>query len=102
VLHCEFSDARKRLDPNGNQQRSGGVMTISGVTPENVMSILDQLNAGGNAGQQAVAATDTKKLKDVLGWLLEAQGAGEFQAATTLFQDAGTVLERLSRPSQDA
>lgn len=102
VLHCEFSSARKRLDPDGNQSRSGGVTRISGVTPDNVKSILDQINAGGNAGQQAVAATSTKKHKDVFGWLLEAQGAGEFQIASTLFQQAIAMLERLSDESQDA
>ncbi|MEX2673310.1 MAG: hypothetical protein WD294_14500 [Phycisphaeraceae bacterium] len=96
VLHCEFSSARHRLDPEGTLNRSGGVMKISGVTPDNVLSILDQINAGGDVGQQPVAGTRTKKHKDVFGWLLEAQGAGEFTAASHVLREAVTVLGELS------
>jgi hypothetical protein len=95
LLHCEFSTVRERLDPSGSQSRSGGVAIISGVTPENFMSILNQLNTESHIGQQAVATTETKKHSDVYGWLLESQGSGAFEEASDIFKKALILIERL-------
>ncbi len=101
VLHCEFSTARKLLDPDGTQSHSGGVVQVSGVTPENVLSTLNQLNAGKDVGQQAVSGTATKKHRDLFGWLLESHSAGEFADATEFFKKAIALIDRLSDASQD-
>ena len=99
VLHCELSSARQFLDPSA----SGGVTIIPDVSSEHAWSTIKQLINSGNAGQQAVAATKTKKHRDVFGWLLEAQGAGEFAAASSMFQEVIALLERLDEDqSQDA
>lgn len=101
VLHCEFSSACELIDPEGSHSRAGGVERITGVTRDNIKSTVGQINAGGNAGQNAVAATPTKKHKDVIGWLLNAHGAGEFEAASSLFQRAIDVLDRCSERAAD-
>jgi len=71
------------------------MLAVGGLDGAAILDNLHQVKLGMDVGQKAVAHTKTKKLKDVFGWLLEAQGAGEFDEAARVFRDAISVLERL-------
>lgn len=97
LLHCEFSVARQRLSEINPKARRGGVtmLDVDSLDGAAILNKLHQVKLGRDVGQKAVAHTKTKKLKDVFGWLLETQGAGEFDEAAHVFRDAISVLERL-------
>ncbi len=98
LLHCEFSAFRERLDGLTSRSRDGGVMVLTGLDtsdPAAALAKFEQMLKGANVGQQAVASTKTKTLRDVFGWLTECCGAGEFEEASVTFQKACDMLEQL-------
>jgi hypothetical protein len=102
LLHCEFSAARQRLNELNPQAHAGGVIAldVAKLDPPAIINKLDQITLGQDTGQSAVANTKTRKLSDVFGWLLESQGAGEFDEAARVFREAMSVLDRLSESKE--
>jgi hypothetical protein len=92
LLHCEFSAARRKLEVLNPKTRDGGVLRLDfGSEPEKVLEVI----AGRNVGQQPVAGTKTRTLRDVYGWLQECQLSNEFDEAAAVFKRVNNILESL-------
>ena len=98
LLHCDFSSTRKQLDQLDSRSRSGGVtqVDISGLSGNDLAAKVIDATSGADVGQTVVADTNTKRLKDVFGWLHECYGAGEFEEARATFLQALTIIDRLA------
>lgn len=98
LLHCEFSEARKRLDEADPKHRGGGgaQLDVGGLDAAAMSERIAMATAGGDAGLTLLTGTKTKTHRDVYGWLLEMHGANEFQEAGKIFRDATSILDRLS------
>jgi hypothetical protein len=98
LLHCEFSSARKHLQEHNPKTRDGGVIGLKVGENDSILELITKLRAGVDVGQKPMSSTTVKKLSDVFGWLLEMQGAGEFEEAIGVFQQAVAVLDKLPEP----
>ena len=99
LLHCEFSSNRKKLNVVTPKFRDGGVTSVQLDTtnPETVSAKVRAAIAGTGVGQERVSDTNTRTLRDVFGWLLESQSAGDFEESIQTLAGAIQVVSRLSQ-----
>lgn len=102
LLHCEFSSARQHLNELSPKKRVGGVIRLdtANLDAATIVSKINDVATGHDVGQVSVSVTNTKTLKDIVGWLLECQGANEFNEAINIFQDACVIIDHLGGNNQ--
>lgn len=96
VLHCDFREARNRLEKLTGEKRLGAVkkIDISGLSSASVVEKIGDVQAGCSGTFDYVADTDPS---GVYGWLLELGTAGDFCKAVDVFKAATAIIERLAR-----
>lgn len=99
ILHCNFSVARARLSELGAEPQSARVRKIdlTGMGANEIRAKVEQAIVQ-NQGT-LVSALPTTQAGSVLGWLLEAGAAGDFQNAVSAFRNAAAIVDRLANVS---
>jgi hypothetical protein len=96
VLHSDFRAARDKLSELGIASSPGGVvkMDLPVVTVAEVAKKIEAAKAGAEG--ILVAETASTDAGSVFGWFLEAGQSGDFAKASTAFQSAAEIVDRLA------
>ncbi len=97
ILHCDFSEARKKLNELGVETQSSGVKRVSlaGLSQPQMIEKITNAAAGNDGTFNFVANSSTSNAGSVFGWLLEMGTSGDFTQAIDVFGRAVAIVNKL-------
>jgi hypothetical protein len=100
ILHCDFHEARKKLEELGSKPQPGNVRRtdISGLSGRQMAEKIASTLANVPGSSEYVADLGSRA-GTVYGWLLEAGGSGDFAKAASSFSRGAQIVDRLAKNS---
>jgi hypothetical protein len=100
ILHCDFHEARKKLEELGSKPQPGNVRRtdISGLSGRQMAEKIASTLANVPGSSEYVADLGSRA-GTVYGWLLEAGGSCVFAKAASSFSRGAQIVDRLAKNS---
>lgn len=97
ILHCDFSEARKRLVSLGAEPHAAGVKKVDlhGLDTNQIADKIHDIISGNSDSYECVSNSEATTSRDVFGWLMEVGAAGDLDNAVEAFRRAIAILDKL-------